>query len=367
MLRFVLGRLAIFPIQLFAAITFIFLVIHALPGSPVSHDLGFYQSPQLIAKLKQQLGLGEPLLTQYGDYLKGIVHGDLGRSFSTSNAVTTDLRELFPATLELALASLLVALVVGGTFGVLSGLRARGPIAGTASAYRLIAGAIPEFLLGLIFIYFLVNQLKIFPGPTGQLDPIMNPPPRVTGMYVVDAFLAGEWEVMWSALQHLALPALALGLSAGGPIARLLRVVISGARSSDYVQYAHLAGLRRRSIVLYTTRSALVPLITLFAVLLVLLIGQSVAVEVVFSWGGLGQYMVNAVLISDYPGVQGVVLITTTFVLLVYLLADILQAVLDPRLKPAPRRRRGGGFFAALRSTLSGWNPRPTVATEEGQ
>jgi peptide/nickel transport system permease protein len=159
-------------------------------------------------------------------------------------------------------------------------------------------------------------------------------------MVVVDALLAGDFTVLKSALEHLALPALALGLSVGGPIARLLRVVVAEARTSDYVQYAQLAGLRRRSVAFYTVRSAIVPLVTLLAVVLVLLIGQSVAVEIVFSWGGLGQYMVQAVLISDYPAVQGVVLISTTFVLLVYLLADLAQAALDPRIRFTPQRRR---------------------------
>jgi peptide/nickel transport system permease protein len=171
-------------------------------------------------------------------------------------------------------------------------------------------------------------------------------------MIVVDAILAGDGEVLRSALAHLALPALALGFSMGGPIARLLHIVIAEARQSDYVQYAELCGLRRRTVVLYVMRSTLTPLITLLAVQSVILIGQSVPVEVVFSWGGLGQYTVQAVLISDYPAVQGVVIVTTTFVLAVYLLADLLQAVLDPRLdvsRPS-RARRPWARRAAVRA-----------------
>jgi ABC-type dipeptide/oligopeptide/nickel transport system permease component len=338
--RFAARRIATFPLQILGAVTMIFLVIHALPGSPVFHQLGLYQTPQLVAKLTHQLGLGRPLIDQYGSFLSGLIHGNLGHSFVTSNPVTTDLTQLFPATLELALASLFVGLLVGGLFGVVSGLRSDGAFARGTSAYRLVAGAVPEFLIGLVLIYVFVSVLKIAPGPTGQLDAQLDPGQRITGMVVVDSLLAGNLVVFRSAIDHLALPALALGLSAGGPIARLLRIVIADARESDYVQYAQLAGLRRSTVAFYVVRSAMVPLITLLAVLSVLLIGQSVPVEIVFSWGGLGQYAVQAVQISDYAAVQGVVIATTTFVLFVYLVADLAQAILDPRLRAAPRKGR---------------------------
>jgi ABC-type dipeptide/oligopeptide/nickel transport system permease component len=339
MVRFAAKRLATFPLQILGAVTVIFLVIHAMPGSPVFHKLGLYQTPDLVRKLTHDLGLGRPLIDQYRDFLSGLVHGDLGHSYLTSNPVTKDLGQLFPATLELALASMFVGLVFGGLFGIVSGLRSDGAFARGTSVYRLVAGAVPEFLIGLLLIYVFVSLLHIAPGPTGQLDAQLDAPPKVTGMIVLDALFAGDWVVFRSALSHLALPALALGVSTGGPIARLLRVVVADARESDYVQYAQLAGLRRRSVAFYVVRSAIVPLITLLAVQSVLLIGQSVPVEVVFSWGGLGQYTVQAVLISDYPAVQGVVIVTTTFVLVVYLLADLAQAILDPRLKTTPRRR----------------------------
>lgn len=344
MLRYAAGRLATFPLQVLGAVTVIFFVIHALPGSPVFQRLGVYQSPQLVEDLTTKLGLDRPLTEQYGDFLSGLVGGDLGTSFLTSNPVSTDLAELFPATLELALASLVVGIVLGVSFGVVSGLRASGPVARASSSYRLVAGAVPEFLIALVLIYVFVAVLEIAPGPTGQLDAELDAPARVTGMIVFDAMLAGDGEVLRSALAHLALPALALGFSTGGPIARLLHVVIAEARQSDYVQYAELCGLRRRTVVLYIMRSTLTPLITLLAVQSVILIGQSVPVELVFSWGGLGQYTVQAVLISDYPAVQGVVIVTTTFVLATYLLADLLQALLDPRLdvsRPRAARPRG--------------------------
>ncbi|MCW3066990.1 MAG: binding-protein-dependent transport system inner rane component, partial [Solirubrobacterales bacterium] len=274
MWRFAATRIATFPLQILGAVTVIFLVIHALPGSPVFHKLGLYQTPELVQKLTHDLGLGRPLIDQYRDFLSGLVHADLGVSFLTSNPVTTDLANLFPATLELALASMLVGLVVGGLFGVVSGLRSDGAFARGTSVYRLVAGAVPEFLIGLILIYVFVSVLNLAPGPTGQLDAQLNTPPRITGMIVIDALLAGDMVAFRSAVSHLALPALALGVSTGGPIARLLRIVIADARESDYVQYAQLAGLRRRSVAFYVVRSAVVPLITLLAVQSVLLIGQ---------------------------------------------------------------------------------------------
>jgi ABC-type dipeptide/oligopeptide/nickel transport system permease component len=328
---FAARRLAILPVQVFVMVTLIFFVIHVLPGSPIFKQLGIFHTQAQAQQLTQQLGLNRSLPHQYASFLSGLIKGDLGTSFTTSNAVTQDLRDVFPATLELAIAALSIGLLLGGTFGIISGLKARGPLGQASSAYRLVAGAIPEFWLGLILVYLFVTILGVLPGPTGQLPADAQPPSRVTGMTVIDSLIAGNWSEFRSALELLLLPALVLGFSIGGPIARQLRILIADSRQSDYVQYAQMAGLRRRTIIGYVVHSALVPLTTLIAVLTVIVMSQSVAVEVVFSWGGLGQYTVQAVANSDYVAVQGVVLVTCTFVLLVYLVTDVVQAALDPR------------------------------------
>jgi peptide/nickel transport system permease protein len=328
---FAVRRLAILPVQVFVMVTLIFFTIHVLPGSPIFKQLGIFHTQAQAAQLTQQLGLNRPLPDQYASFLSGLVRGDLGTSFTTSNTVTQDLRDVFPATLELAIAALSIGLLLGGTFGIISGLKTRGPLGQASSGYRLVAGAIPEFWLGLILVYLFVTALGILPGPTGQLPADAQPPPRVTGMTVVDSLIAGNWGEFRSALELLLLPALVLGFSIGGPIARQLRILIAESRQSDYVQYAQMAGLRRTTIIRYVIHSSLVPLTTLIAVLTVIVMSQSVAVEVVFSWGGIGQYTVQAVANSDYVAVQGVVLITCTFVLLVYLVTDVIQAALDPR------------------------------------
>jgi peptide/nickel transport system permease protein len=328
---FAIRRLAILPVQVFVMVTLIFFTIHVLPGSPIFKQLGIFHTQAQADQLTQQLGLNRPLPDQYASFLSGLVRGDLGTSFTTSNTVTQDLRDVFPATLELAIAALSIGLLLGGTFGIISGLKTRGPLGQASSGYRLVAGAIPEFWLGLILVYLLVTVLGILPGPTGQLPADAQPPPRETGMTVVDSLIAGNWGEFRSALELLLLPALVLGFSIGGPIARQLRILIAESRQSDYVQYAQMAGLRRTTIIRYVIHSSLVPLTTLIAVLTVIVMSQSVAVEVVFSWGGIGQYTVQAVANSDYVAVQGVVLITCTFVLLVYLVTDVIQAAIDPR------------------------------------
>jgi peptide/nickel transport system permease protein len=322
-------------------ITFVFLVIHALPGSPVFNKIGLLQSPQIAAQLSQQLGLDRPILEQYKDFVVGLAHGDLGTSFDTSNPVTKDLLQVFPSTLELLLAGLMIGLIFGCTVGIIAGLRARHPAARAVSGYRLFAGSIPEFWLGLIFIYVFVAVLKIAPGPVGQLDLTLTPPTRITGMVVIDSALEGRWADLWSSLAHLALPALVLGLSVGGPIARLTRSMVAEVREADYIQYAQIVGLPRRDVIAGTARMAVPSLITLTAVLAVALLGGLVPIEVVFSWGGFGQYAVNAVQTSDYPAIQGVVIVATTFALVVYLLADILHALVDPRFAASMTPRSG--------------------------
>jgi len=362
--RFAIRRMATFPVQILGVVTLIFFVVHVLPGSPVFKQLGLFYTPEQVDAATEQLGLDRPLLEQYGDFLSDLVRADLGTSFVTSKPVTEDLLDVFPATLELAIASLLIALVLGGIFGIVSGMKARGPVAGSATAYRLVAGAVPEFWLGLILVYVFVTELGIAPGPTGQLASDLPPPPRVTGMIVVDSAIAGDWPAFRSALAHLALPALALGFSIGGPIARLLRILVADSRHSDYAQYGRMAGLRRRTLVGYGVRSAIVPLTTLLAVLTVIVMSQSVAVEIVFAWGGLGQYTVAAVQSSDYAAIQGVVLATTTFVLFVYLVTDLIQATLDPRLVDA--RPSGPGGAGRVRRVLArpsqGAGPPPQSA-----
>jgi len=349
--KFALRRLATFPVQILGVVTLIFFVIHVLPGSPVFKQLGIFYTPEQVDTLTAQLGLDRPVLEQYGDFLSGLASADLGTSVVTSKPVTEDLLDVFPATLELAMASLFIALVLGGIFGIVSGLRARGPVAGSATAYRLVAGAIPEFWLGLILVYVFVTELGIAPGPTGQLDSDLATPPRVTGMIVIDALFAADWAAFRSALAHLWLPSLALGFSIGGPIARLLRILVADSRHSDYVHYGRMAGLRRRTLIGYGVRSAIVPLSTLLAVLTVIVMSQSVAVEIVFAWGGLGQYTVQAVQSSDYAAVQGVVIATTTFVLFVYLVTDLLQATLDPRL--VDERPSGPGAAGRIRRAIT--------------
>ncbi len=340
LVRYGIRRALTFPLQVFAAVTFIFFLIHVFVGSPVFRQLGVLQTPELASRLTEQLGLDQPVGKQYIDFMSHLVRGDLGTSFGTSEKVTTDLIQLFPSTLELVGASLFIGLIIGVPLGVLAGLRGHRRLTRATSGYRLIAGSIPEFWLGLIFIYLFVSILGIAPGPVGQLSPDLEPPPRITGMIVLDALVQGMWRELASGLAHLALPALALGLSIGGPVARLMRAVVADACSSDYVQYAELSGARPRTVLWYILKSTLTPLINLIAVLTVLLIGQTVPVEIVFSWGGLGQYTVQAVQLSDYPAIQGVVLITTMFVLVVYLANDLVAGLIDQRLIPAEREHR---------------------------
>jgi len=333
LLRIVLGRLALLVPQMFGVTLVTFLLVRLLPGDPARLMLGNLATPDSVRALRHKLGLDQSLLEQFVRYAGDVLHGDFGRSPFTSNPVAVDLMQRAPATLELIFYAMLFTVLIGVTVAVISVVRAGGLVDLGSSAYGMAAGAIPDFWVGLLLIFFLFHILGWAPAPFGRLDTMLSPPPTRTGFYTVDSLLAGDWGTFASAVSHLALPVLTITIVNAGAVMKLTRAVFARAWWSDYVTHGRACGLAEWRLVGIALRNSLGPIISLAGFLTGFLLGAAVLVETLFAWGGLGQYAVQAVVNSDYAALQGFVLVASAFILLVYLVVDILYEVADPRIQ----------------------------------
>jgi peptide/nickel transport system permease protein len=319
--------------QVFIGLTGTFFIIRVIPGNPVYLYLGTAATKELVDAAEHQFGLDKPLYAQYVDYLTRLFHGDLGISWRSGQAVTADLAVRFPVTFELITLSLVLAICVAVPIGVLLATRPVGILQRLVQGYGLLAGALPEFALGLLLIFVLFAKLKWVPPPIGRLDPFLTPPPRIIGMYTVDGLLVGDWPVVKSAIRLLVLPVATLTFVIIPPILKMTLASMQEVLRSDYIRCARACGKPSRQITGYALRNALPPIITLIGSLYGYLLGGAVLVETIFSLGGMGQYVVEAAMASDYGALQGFVLAGGVFSLAAYLFVDILHALSDPRVR----------------------------------
>ncbi len=330
-LRYI-GRRILFVIpQLFGIILVSFFLVKLIPGDPAVMMMGPTASQQSLDALREKMGFTQPLFTQLLRYLHDVVRGDLGTSWQTTQPVTEDLFQRFPATLELISFGLLLAILIGFPLGVAAARLKRGPVRKFADYYGLLAGAMPDFWLSLVLIYVFYTQLNWIPAPLGRIDMAVLPPPIITGSMVIDSLLAGDSDALYSSFGHLVLPVLTLGLINAGPILKMTQSTVERTLASDFVRYAEMCGLPRRVVLRQAIRAALPSIITIISVLYGFLIGGAVLVEIVFSWGGAGQYAVQGVLNADVNPVLGFVVFSAVLSLIIYLLVDLLYFVLDPR------------------------------------
>jgi peptide/nickel transport system permease protein len=325
-------RLLILIPQILGVITITFILIRLLPGNPVDLAAGAFATPEHMAELRHEFGLDQSWLAQYGIFLDRLIHGDLGVSYYTSDPVMSDLRSRFPATLELISLSLLFALIVGIVGGVLLAIRPGGVPDRLSFVYGMFAGALPDFWWALMLVFIFFVKLHWVPAPLGRLDLSVSPPTHITGMYLVDGTLTGNWTVVRSAAAHLILPVFTLAFISCGPILKMTRQTMEDVLKSDFIRYARAMGLDRQVIARRALRNALPPVVNLTGSVYAYLIGGAVLVETVFSWGGIGQYAVQSITNSDYTATEGVVLFASLFSLLVYLVVDIIHVLVDPRI-----------------------------------
>jgi peptide/nickel transport system permease protein len=331
LLRYIAKRMPYVIPQLFGIILDSFFMVKLIPGDPAVMMLGPTVSQQSLAALRDKMGLSKPLWQQFAYYIGDVLHGNLGTSWQTTRPVTEDLLQRFPATLELVTFGLLLAIAIGFPLGVAASRLQSGPVRKFADYYGLLAGAMPDFWLALVLIYIFYTQLGWIAAPLGRIDLAVVPPRTITGSLVVDSLLTGNIDALSSSFGHLVLPVLTLGIINAGPILKMTQTMVTRALSSEFVQYAEICGLPRRVVLRQAVRAALPAIVTIISVLFGFLIGGAVLVEIVFSWGGAGQYAVQGVLNADVNPVLGFVVFSAVLSLVIYLVVDLIYFALDPR------------------------------------
>ena len=327
------GKRLLFTVpQLLAVSVIVFFLIRLLPGDPTYILAGPYATVERIAEVRSKLGLDQPLVTQYADYLQRILAGDFGVSWRTSQPVLLDIQQRLPATLELVVGAVLLSVLIGVPLGVAVAMNRGGIADRLVFVYGMLAGSLPDFWIGLLLILVFFYALQWAPPPVGQLDFAVSTPDHITGAYVVDAALSGNWPAFWSAAGNMVLPLATLVLVYMPLVLKTARSTMEEMLDSRFVLQAKASGLSRRMQLRYALRNALPPVVTVIGIVFWFLLGGAVLVETIFAWGGIGQYAVESVINSDYAPIQAVVLITAIFTTLVFLIVDIVYFLLDPRI-----------------------------------
>jgi ABC-type dipeptide/oligopeptide/nickel transport system permease component len=332
-LRFVVRRAILVLPVLVGVILLTFLVSHVVVADPARAWAGMKASPQTVDAIRLKYHLNEPLLTQFGYYVLQLASGNLGTSPVTGHSVLEDLVTYFPATIELAVTAILLVIVLGIPFGVISAVHKDHAPDHALRLLSLAGVSSPPFLAALLLQLVGFYYLRIFPL-SGRIDPELIMPPRVTGFLTIDSLLSGNLVVFGSALLHLALPAMALAFLSWGFVVRLLRSSMLDVLNNDYVRTARAKGLKE-TIVIYkhALLNALLPTTTVVGYIFAFMLGGSVVVEYIFSWPGIGRYAANAIINLDFPAIMGTTVVYTLTVLLINFLVDVAYAVLDPRIR----------------------------------
>jgi peptide/nickel transport system permease protein len=305
-----------------------------IPGDPALLRLGNFATAEQLHQLRTEMGLDQPPHERYWIYLKGLLQGDMGRSWRTGDTVTNDLRARFPASLELGLYSTLLAILLGIPIGVVTAVRKDASLNCGGKLYGVLGVAMPMFWLGLILVYVFYYQLGLAPAPTGRIDMLVDPPPSITGLYVVDSLLNGDLEALWSSASHLVLPVMTLTFIVAASISRMTYTSMRRVLSAQYILVGHAYGLSPNVLIYkYALKNALMPVITFIGLQVGFLIGGVVLVEVVFAIPGIGRYAVDSLLVNDFAPVQGFVLVVLVIYLCVNLLADLLYGLVNPQVR----------------------------------
>jgi peptide/nickel transport system permease protein len=328
-----LSRRLIGAVPVILGISFlIFLLMHIAPGDPVTLLLGDDATPADIARTRQEWGLDRPLIVQYWEFLTRAVTGDFGKSLKFNESVTKLVGERLPATLELAFASLCVAITIAVPLGVYSAVKHNSLLDHAGMSIALIGVSLPNFWLGIILIYFLGGQLNLLPV-AGRIEYGIEIK-TITGLYIVDSVLTGNFTAFWSALQHLLMPAFTLGSALAAIVTRISRSSVLEVMRQDYVTTARAKGLRETTVIWrHILRNALITIITILGLQLGALLSGSVITETVFSYPGIGDLLIQSISARDYKLTQVLILMFAITYFVVNLLVDLLYSWIDPRIK----------------------------------
>jgi ABC-type dipeptide/oligopeptide/nickel transport system permease component len=330
--RYTIRRLLISLLVLFGISLIAFWMSYMLPSDPVTSRYPDIPAEQR-AEIRHQMGLDQPLPVQYLSYLQSVLRGEFGMSYNTGNLVIEDLKDRIPATLELAIWGLAMALLVGIPIGIISAVNRNGKWDHFMRFFSIGSQSIPSFWLGIVLIFFLYFKWRIAPTPIGRLSMNFAPPETVTGFMVIDALLQGDINLAGAAIRQLALPAFVIGLGLIAPLARITRSAMSEALQEDYITFGRALGLPERTIVLGDAfRGSLVSTLTVIGYIVGFILAGSAVVETVFAWPGLGRYAVTAITTSDTAPVNTCILLIACSIAITNLLVDLAYAFVDPRI-----------------------------------
>jgi peptide/nickel transport system permease protein len=332
--RYILRRLGLALITLAGVAVAVFILTRILPSDPAALRAGPYADPDLIAALRSDMGLDQPLYAQFATYAQLLLRGDLGDSWRTQRPVRSELEQRLPATIELAASAFILAFVVGMTLGILAAVYAGSWVDYVVRGFATLGASLALFWLGLIGIYVFYYTLSWAPPPLGRLTVGMAQPPPVTGLYTIDSLLAGDWATFADTLNHLWLPAGILGFITSAPIIKITRGAMLDALGSDFVRTARAIGLPAwRVILIDGLRNAFIPVLTTLGAVFGFLMAGNVIIEKVFSWPGIGYYAWDALVSNDFNAVQGFVLVIAATYVFINLFVDIAYGFVSPRIR----------------------------------
>jgi len=332
LLRYCATRLALAPVMLWLIATLVFLLLRVAPGDPVDAVLGSRAPAAAKALLRSRLGLDQPLLQQYGDFITGLLHGDLGSALINQEPVGQIIAQALPASLELSLTALLVAAVSGLAVGFSGIARPEGKLDLAGRFYGIGTYALPPFWVAMLVQLLFAVILGWL--PVGGRFPPSLVPPGGSGFLILDSLMSGDWVALNGALRHLVLPACTLWLLLSGVFTNALRLNLRRALRSDYVEAARSRGLSETQVVLrHALPNAMLPVLTIAGITVASLIGGALLIEVTFSWPGIALRLQESINQRDYPVVQGIVVVVAALVVMVSVVVDLLVALLDPRVR----------------------------------
>jgi peptide/nickel transport system permease protein len=318
-------------VSLWAITLIAFIISHLIPADPVAARVGDFATEEKIQRVKHELGLDKPLPEQYVIYLAGLLRGDLGTSIRFQSSVRDEIASRLPATFELSTAAILISIAIGVPAGLLAAFYRNQWMDHLGRILALLGISMPIFWLGLLASALFYYKLGLLPAG-GRLDPQLDPPTHITGLYVLDSILTLNLTTLVDSLQHLVLPAFVLGAAGAGSISRIMRSSMLEELYQDYTRTARAKGLRERSVLLkHALRNAWLPTVTTIGLTYGALLGGAVLTETVFAWPGLGTFVVAVMTNVDFAAVMGVTLVIAVIYNVVNFLVDLVYGYLDPR------------------------------------
>jgi len=333
MKKIIMKRLSLLLLVVFGVTLMTFMLSRIIPGDPARMLVGQRATEETLQQVRQQLGLDQPVWVQYFQYMKDLLAGDLGMSIRTQKPVVDDLIAFFPATLELALLAFFFAMLVGVPLGVLAAVKKDTAWDHASRVFSIAGVSIPVFWSGLVMILIFYGILEWFPA-NGRLDITVNPPTRITGLYLVDSLLTMDWIAFKSSLWHILIPAITLSYAQLAIVTRQVRASMLEVLGQDYIRTAVANGISGPFLLFrYALRNALIPTITVVGLSFGSLLGGAVVTETIFGWPGMGKYVVDSIAYLDFPAMMGFTLVIATGYVLINLIVDLTYYILDPQIK----------------------------------